>query len=287
MTHRSRAAAVLALAAVLAAIAAWHFATRDASLARVRQAGEIRIGYAVEPPYAFVDARGRVTGADPELARLVAARLGIARIDWVQTRFGSLLDELEEGRFDAAAAGIFVTPERARRVRFAGPSLRIGAGLLVPVTLADPPRSYGAVVASTRMAVVLAGSVEQRRLLRRGMGPERMLAVPDAATACQAMNSGTADLLALSLPTLRRMDCGRPGAYRAVPVGGRDSPDDAVRPDYTATAFARREEALATAWGEAQSAVLGTAPHLEAVEPLGFTREDLPGGATLDGILAQ
>jgi ABC-type amino acid transport substrate-binding protein len=68
---------------------------RDRSLDRVVAAGEIRIAYAVEAPYAFVTEEGRVTGESPEIARRAAARLGIRRVVWRQMEFDELLPELE------------------------------------------------------------------------------------------------------------------------------------------------------------------------------------------------
>lgn len=104
---------------------------REDTLARVRREGAIRIGYAVEAPYAFVTPGGQVTGVDPELARLVASQLGLGSVRFRQTRFGGLLDDLDAGLVDAVAAGLFITPERQRRVRFTTPTAEVRASLLV------------------------------------------------------------------------------------------------------------------------------------------------------------
>lgn len=89
-----------------------HSFVRDNSLTSLQQSSTIRIGYAVEAPYAFLTTDGEVTGESPEIAKRVARQLGFNNIIWRQTEFGDLLDELEAGRIDVIAAGMFVTPVR-------------------------------------------------------------------------------------------------------------------------------------------------------------------------------
>ncbi|MGN2393329.1 hypothetical protein ACTFO6_17800, partial [Pelomicrobium sp. G1] len=47
------------------------------TLERARREGSIRIGFADEAPFAYLDTqRGRVTGEAPEVARVILRRLG-------------------------------------------------------------------------------------------------------------------------------------------------------------------------------------------------------------------
>ena len=100
----------------------------DGSFERLHRAGSIRIGYAVEPPYAFLKPGGGVTGESPEVAKKIVARLGIARIEWRQSEFDLLVDELESDRIDVIASGMFITSERAARVRFSEPTFHVLQG---------------------------------------------------------------------------------------------------------------------------------------------------------------
>jgi len=138
---RSRRRRAALAAAVVAAgsggVWAWlHGDADDGSLARARKAGELRVGYAVEAPYALVLPDGSVSGESPEVARAVATRLGL-RTNWIKTPFERLLPELQARRFDLIAAGLFVNAQRAERVRFSRPTLRVRAGWL---TLAGNPK---------------------------------------------------------------------------------------------------------------------------------------------------
>jgi len=62
------------------------------TLERIRSEGVIKVGYANEAPYAYYDSEAaRLTGEAPEIAREIANRMGIERVEGVLTEFGSLL----------------------------------------------------------------------------------------------------------------------------------------------------------------------------------------------------
>lgn len=275
---RSRAGILAGLGVLALAVLGWRLASGGDALARVQSSGSIRIGYAVEAPYAMVAADGHITGESPEFARLVVARMGIPNIVWIQTSFDALLPEVAEGRFDVVAAGVFITPQRQRIAAFSAPTVRVFAGL---ATLEQARRftSYAEVVADPSVRVaVLSGSIEEMRMLGRGLPQERLLRVPDAVAARAALESGQVDVLALSLPTLRWMVTD--GARFAVErVAGRASVTDPPQGFDVGFVFARGEDRLRKAWDVAQAGVKGTPAHLAAIAGFGFTRADLAGSA--------
>lgn len=252
---------------------------RDGSLERVQNAQVLRVGYAVEAPYAFVSPAGMVSGESPETARKIAKRLGLPHIEWVQVPFESLIRELLNRRFDVIAAGLFITQERAQRVRFSLPTVRVFPGLLIPK---DNPRhlSSSQILASQsdlRFAV-LEGSVEQTRLKALSATPQALLAVPDAQTGRAAVSSGAVDAFALSLPTVRWMAANSGGTLQAIP-DGHPNPSTPGNPttafDTVAFAFHPDDQALQKAWNLAGLKFLGTVEHLETIRPFGFSAEDL------------
>lgn len=239
----------------------------------------IRIGYAVEPPYAYVTPEGEVTGESPELARQVVRRLGAGRTVWVQTSFPSLMSDLEAGRFDVIAAGLFVNAERARRVLFSVPTFRVRPGLLVQNGNPRGIHSYrdAARMPDTRIAV-LSGAVEERILLAEGLPRARLLPVPDARTGWVAVASSAADALALSLPSLRWMVRSQDQA-RVEVADPFEQPADSVtgRTGYGAFAFRRGDERLRDAWDSVLRSYVGSDEHLRLVAPYGFTKDEMPG----------
>lgn len=284
-TDVTRTALLLALTGmiVLAGSAGvWTLLLKDTSLAQLKAGGVLRVGYAVEAPYAFVTSDGQVTGEAPETARLVADRLGL-RIEWIQTGFSALIPELQAGRFDVVAAGLFITPERARLVSFSEPTLRVRAALLVRHGNPKALQSYADVIRSDdiRMAVI-AGSVEERQLRSLGLAPSKLLSVPDAWAGTVAVLSGTVDSLALSLPTIRYI--ARDRADLAVVAIGRS---DADSESYTAFAFSSQRPALLKAWNDAQASVVNAPARLDSIARFGFDAGDLPAQASLASLLAR
>ena len=80
------------LGVLLVALARWTWG--EDALARARREGFLRVGYAVEAPYAFLTPEGEVTGESPEIARAMAQQLGIPKVEWRLTEFGSLIDAI-------------------------------------------------------------------------------------------------------------------------------------------------------------------------------------------------
>lgn len=258
----------------------------DRSLERLRERGVLRVGYAVEAPYALVGPGAEVTGESPETARRIAARLGLNRIEWVQVPFGELIPSLNERRFDMIAAGLFVTAERAAKLRYADPSVRVLPGWLVRKGNPKSLSSYRAAGGRRDVTIaVLEGSVEQQRLGALGLPKALMLAVPDAQAGRSALAKGAADALALSLPTTRWMSSGSPETFDALPDLGSDGP--VAHADWVAFAFHREDVGLQQAWNQAQRGWIGSAEHARLVRRFGFARDDLGGEVRIEDLLKR
>jgi polar amino acid transport system substrate-binding protein len=253
------------------------WASTDSSLERARFRG-MRIGYAIEPPYAFLDSQGRVTGESPEVAREIARRIGISDIEWVQLEFNALLDELTAGHIEMIAAGMFITPERAQRAAFSLPTFHVQQALLVAKGNPLKLHSYeDAVAHGSAPVAVLTSSIEEELLLRLGMDEKHLVRVPDARTGRAAVASGVAVGFALSAPSLRwmtihqstvpvelAMPFHQPAASRTAPAG------------YGAFVFRKRDPALREAWDAALKDFVGSEEHQALVKPFGLDVNDLP-----------
>lgn len=236
----------------------------------------LRALYAIEPPYAFIDAHGRVSGESPELLRLVAQRAGFADVDFVHAEFGQLMHDLALGRADVIASGLFITPERARRVAFTRPTARVSEAFLVPsdnprriTTLADVASQSDAVLA------VVEGAIEAVMARRAGVPQERIQRHPDAMSAAIAVIEGRADLLALSDVSLNYL-------VKVAGLGGVE----VVRPAAAGSgdghpAFAVRvgDEALLRRLDAALEQISGREEHRVLIERFGFSEANLPGPA--------
>lgn len=251
----------------------------DDSLARVRRDGRIRLGYAVEAPFAFLQPGGELAGESPELARLVVGRLGLGQAQFVATEFEALIPGLEAGRFDVIAAGMFATPERERRVAFSLPTVRVAQGLLVgrgnPLRL----HSYEQAAADRGARVATLGaSVEEELLRGLGMSEPRLVVVPDARTGRVAVESGLADALALSAPSIQ-WDAAHGGLGNLEQAAPFQQPRSPARLGYVAFAFRKDDRKLLEAWNRALRSLVGGQQHRAILERLGGDAFEIPEAA--------
>jgi polar amino acid transport system substrate-binding protein len=273
--HKRLLHAALLFIAVVTGLSLWlvHSSVPSGVGHRLERGGTLRVGFAVEVPYAYVDAQGQVTGEAPEIFRLMAQRLGIERIDWVRMDFASLLPELQLGRIDAIAAGMFVTPERQRLAAFTRPTARVRAALVVrrdeqrlplrPV-MADLER------ATTLRWVTVHTAAENALLLQAGVLPGRIVTVPQAHRGLRSVLEGRADALAISAVTAWHLVAAHPDE----PLQVRTLSDAPA--GYPAFVFRHDDLALRDAMNQALLTYLGSEEHQSLVRSFGFTSDEMP-----------
>jgi polar amino acid transport system substrate-binding protein len=266
---------LLALTVTAGAVAACGQPS-GSSLERARDAGTIRIGISGEQPYSYADADGRVTGAQPEVARVVLERIGVPGVDAVQVPFHDLIPRLRDGQFDLVAAGMAVIPDRCREVAFTRPDFVAFPAFLVPEGNPQKIRSFRDVARSRVRLAVLAGASEIEYARAAGV-PDDRLEIVDSQSA---LFRGVADervaagvLTRISLVDVLRRN---PGSGLAV--------TDAVEPVVDGrrivpgAAFAVRigENDLLAAFDPALADLQASGEWLRITEPFGFTRDNLP-----------
>lgn len=246
----------------------------------------LRIGYALDAPYARRDGQGRLDGEAVEVMRAMLPRLGLADPVWIHAEHHRLVHELQAGRIDVIASGLFITPETAQLVDFTRPTTSVRTGLLVargnPLGLhaLDSLRHR----AGARL-VVIDGSRELAQARQAGLGPDHLLCVIDLEGALEALASGQAAALALPAPLLAGLASRPAVAARweaATPFAtpaGRDGPDIG----YPALAT-RRGDPLRDRLDDALASYLGSHEHLALAQRHGFSPDDI---ATAHGLHAS
>jgi polar amino acid transport system substrate-binding protein len=261
---------VLAVLLTMAALGGYFALGRgDDGLGRIQSAGVIRIGYAVEPPYAMHGVAGEVTGEAPEIARHIVEKLGIARIEWRQVQFSDLIRELKMGFIDVAAAGMFITPEREGDVFFSIPTMEVAPAILVAAGHLGDIVSYEDLVHREGLrAAVVAGSVEEYGL--QGLDSHlRILRVPDALTGFKAVETGLAEVFLLSEPSLRWMLVDR-GMQGFEVISLQVAANGVGQVGLPAFAFGLDNVELRDAWNDALLPFLGSREHCELVSRFGL-----------------
>lgn len=278
----------LFVVAFVALLLAHRWLAADRSLETVRERGVIRVGYAVEAPFAFVGSNKRLTGESVEIAQHVVAEAELGRIEWRQMEFHSLFRELESGDIDVVAGGVFITPDRARHAAFSRPTARVKQGLLVPKGNPLRLHSYEQAARSTARVAVVGGSVEQSMLTHLGLPDQRMVIVPDARSGARAVAAGDVDAYAISAVTIRwwelqdRLNGCEPAAPFCQP-----SPAKFGTGGYPAFAFRPDDRKLRDTWDRALATFVGSQEHKRLVEPFGIDVSQLPVGLTADQVIEQ
>jgi len=254
------------------------------TLAEARAKGKIRVGYANEAPFAYMDSRNnQVTGESVEIARVVLHRLGIRKVDAVLTEFGSLIPGLNAGRFDIIAAGMYVTPDRCKQVAFSDPTYGVGAAFLVPTHNPRNLHSYEDLARDhdAKLGIVV-GAIEGDYAAAVGVPGDRTVVFPDAVSALAGVQVDRADAFAATALTINHLLGKLPpdgGLERAAPFSDPVIDGKPVR-GYGAYAFRKEDQPLVDAFNAELKRFVGTPEHQHLVAPFGFTDKELPQGMT-------
>lgn len=257
---------------LLTALCAMTQASAETTLERVQRTGTIRIGFANEVPYAYIDLQGQVTGESPEIAKAVFAQLGVKKVEPVLTEWGALIPGLQAQRFDVIAAGMYITPARMQQVLFADPHYQMRDTLLVQKGNPSHLYSYADIAAdpALRLAIV-AGTAEYDYAVGAGVAEEQILQVPNTIAQFQAVMTQRADAAVGTALTMKDMAAKSEGRLEAV----AEFTDDPAHIGYGALAFRKEDIDLRDAVNAVMKQWLGTDEHLQTVAPFGFDRSNL------------
>ncbi|WP_239015674.1 transporter substrate-binding domain-containing protein [Streptomyces sp. CdTB01] len=119
----SRSPRLVALVVVGALAAAGCSASASGStLERARSQGSLRVALTeANPPWNFLDVSNKPAGYDVDVARELAGRLGIGKVEFVGSDFGSFIEGVRANRFDIVISGQTITAERRKQIDFSRP----------------------------------------------------------------------------------------------------------------------------------------------------------------------
>jgi polar amino acid transport system substrate-binding protein len=179
---------------LLAAGLAWWLwpASDDGTLAEIQRRGTLRVGLdASFPPFEMINDAGEIVGLDVDIARTIAADLGV-ELELVNIGFDGLYDALLARRVDLVISGLPYDPRWTEDVAYTQNYFNAGQVL---VTRADEPELTEVEALAGRTLVVEWGSqadMEARRLAEELAGVE-LLRRATAAEALEALFNGPAD----------------------------------------------------------------------------------------------
>ncbi|WP_294904464.1 amino acid ABC transporter substrate-binding protein [Tatumella sp. UBA2305] len=98
-----------------------HAALADDALARVKAAGELKIGTeGTYAPFTYHTISGDLTGFDVEIGRAIAQQLHVKPV-FVEGKWDGLIAGLDAKRYDVVINEVGVTPERQKKYDFSTP----------------------------------------------------------------------------------------------------------------------------------------------------------------------
>ncbi|MEZ5668916.1 MAG: ectoine/hydroxyectoine ABC transporter substrate-binding protein EhuB [Alphaproteobacteria bacterium] len=239
------------------------------TLARLQEQGFARIAIANEPPWTQVNADGTVTGAAPEVAKAVLARLGIEEVVASISEYGAMIPGLQARRFDLVTAGLFIKPERCEAVIFSEPDLCDAESFAVKAGNPLGLMTYEDIAASDSARVgAPGGGTEERLALEAGVPRDRVIVVPDAQSGIAMLQDGRIDVYALPILSISALlaTADDPDLEMVAPIAGT--------PVYCAgAAFNADDAAFRDAYDAELAALKESGEFAAIVEPYGFSGE--------------
>jgi glutamate transport system substrate-binding protein len=242
------------------------------TMAELSKAGAITVGTKFDQPgFGLLNPDGVPEGFDVEIAKIVAAELGIAPegIQWVETVSANREPFIQNGQVDIVVATYTINDARKEVVDFAGPYYEAGQDIMVakgnPLAIQGPDDLGGKNVCSVE------GSTPAENI--RTNYPEAQLTLFDVYSKCaDALTNGQVDAVTTDNVILLGLVAGNPEGFELVgkpftkePYGIGLAKGDQPFRDFINDVLEQSYEdgSWAAAWDRTAGAISG----LEAPEP--------------------
>ncbi|TDQ55063.1 ectoine/hydroxyectoine ABC transporter substrate-binding protein EhuB [Actinorugispora endophytica] len=272
----------LAAVALAPALASCSRTEETVTLESLREQGFIRVAINNEAPFGYIGDDGEVTGSSPELLRAIFSELGVGEVRAESVAWDGLVPGLKAGRYDAVAAGMYVTPERCAEVAFAEPDYRILQAFLVPAGNPDGLATFEDIASNPDVKVaVLNASVEQGYAEGAGVPADQIETVDNQVTAYELLENGRVQAVGLSTISLNRLMEQHGGDFE-VTEGFTPVVDGEEVTPAGALAFRPADTELLAEVNRVLAEFKENGQLLQTMEPFGFTEAELPGDLTTE-----
>jgi polar amino acid transport system substrate-binding protein len=170
-------------------------------LAQMKRSGVARVAIANEPPYTKVEPDGKVTGAEPEIARAILKRMGVKDVQGIVTPYEAMIPGLKARRWDIITAGLFMKQSRCKEILYSEPTVVSTESFAVKPGNPKGLTTIADVKAKSDVKVgVLSGAFEDGILKTENVPGSQIVKVQDGRGGIEALGAGRID--AFFLPTL-------------------------------------------------------------------------------------
>lgn len=186
------------------------------TMAELAEAGSITVGTKFDQPgFGLLNPSGTPEGFDVEIAKIIAAELGIDAegIEWVETVSANREPFIENGQVDIVVATYTINDARKERIDFAGPYYEAGQDIMVakgnPLAIQGPDDLAGKNVCSVE------GSTPAETI--RTQYPQAQLTLFDVYSKCaDALTNGQVDAVTTDNVILTGLVAGNPEGFELV-----------------------------------------------------------------------
>lgn len=225
---------------LLAGMAAWAAASVQAQSAaqhldRVTETKTLRV--CIWPDYYGITYRNpktqQLSGIDIDLAHELAKDLGAqVRVQFVDSSFAKLIDDVTQDRCDIAMFAVGVTAARAQKLRFTAPHLQ--SDIFAVTTQSNRRVKEWADIDKPGVVVAVAAGTYHEPVMREKLQHASLVALATPFAREQEVESGRADVFMTDFPYSQRMlattDWARlvapPGAYHLTSYAYAMQPGD-------------------------------------------------------------
>lgn len=244
-------------------------------LEELQSQGSITLGIAGEEPYAYLD-NGKLTGAIPEVHKVIWNNLGIDTVQNEQVAFDGLIPGLNAQRFNVVAAGMFITPERCQQAEFADPTYCAPNAFLVPKGNPDNITDFASAADAGIKIAVLGGAVEGTYAKANGVPGGNVVVVGSTRDGLLQVQQGRVGALALTTITLKNALKDNPSGALELTEPFIPEVDGEPQHGCGAAVFRQDDDSLREAYNEELAKLKESGELVKIMEPFGFGQETLP-----------
>ena len=186
------------------------------TMAAIVEAGELRVGTKIDQPgFGLANTAGEPEGFDVEIAKLIAAKMGLSedQVTFTETVSANREPFLQNGQVDMVVATYTINDTRKQVVDFAGPYYEAGQDIMVAA--GNPENIEGPEDLAGKSVCSVEGSTPAENI--RTNYPEAELVLYDAYSKCaDDLRNGNVDAVTTDNVILTGFVAGDPESFELV-----------------------------------------------------------------------